>query len=413
MATKQRYERKLRDIPELVEKLRDEQKRSRDYMAQQDGLQLHMDAEGALELELKRPSGNLSFGLMEQAHMQVAERLGIPASYYRRMLEGAGDKMLKEDRGLLVDNVNYWLLREGKKKRLVRTIDGNLRSYLSNRYRPISHLDLVTQVVQVASNMLPANSERNWALGARCFDFTLDSKRLDVCFVNPRWGVDLEKISGAMAGLVIDEAGIPQHEAFREFKPEDLDEGGLYRGRRDNGTAWLFPAMRVRNSETGHGGMEASSMMFEGACLNGSVRGIGISRIHLGRELDENELWSTDTMQKINRVIFAQVKDITLATFKPSGLLTIALKFKGLQQFEINPRKAADQIVELHGMTEEIRDEILDAYMATTQARGTLFDFQRGVTAAAHAFRIEQPAVASQLEEIGGDILERGMLALK
>lgn len=407
-----KYERGLKEIPELVERLRSERARQKDYMVHHMSTQMITEVRDAKEstsgalLRIQRKGAEpMALGIMEQAHLQIAAKTEIPTNYYRRMLGGSHD-----DRGLMCENVNHWLSKEPQKKRMIRTIDGEVRAFLSSKYRPISHLDLVTQLVQVATNQIGASADRNWAEGARCFAWDLSPLKMDVCFVNPRWGIDLEAM--VKTGLQHPEGTSFDNNSFREFGPEELGPDGFYTGRKDPGTGWIFPAIRMRNSETGHGGMSVAIMLFEGACLNGSVFGASVAKVHLGKELEEVDLWSAETMQKMNRLIFSQVRDITLATFKPEGLMKVARKFKGLEVIEVDARKAADQIVELNGLTEEVRDEILDAYFEMTKHRGNLFDLQRGITAAAHIFREAQPDLATQLEEIGGDILERGAKAL-
>ena len=76
-------------------------------------------------------------------HQQLGDYAGIPKQYY--------DKLLATDKGVLADNVNLWL---GKKpateRRMVRTLDGNVRALLSDRYNRIDNYE----VADVAMNIL-------------------------------------------------------------------------------------------------------------------------------------------------------------------------------------------------------------------------------------------------------------------
>ena len=67
------------------------------------------------------------------AHRQIGTHLKIPAAYY--------DRMLSDYPELLAENVNSWFQREPT-QRMVRTLDGTVRAFLSNRYgsllRPLS-----------------------------------------------------------------------------------------------------------------------------------------------------------------------------------------------------------------------------------------------------------------------------------
>ena len=84
------------------------------------------------------------------AHRQIGTHLKIPAAYY--------DRMLSDYPELLAENVNSWFQREPT-QRMVRTLDGTVRAFLSNRYRRIDNLD-------IAEIVLPQLSHRS---GLRTF----------------------------------------------------------------------------------------------------------------------------------------------------------------------------------------------------------------------------------------------------
>ena len=58
------------------------------------------------------------------AHRQIAARLEIPAKYY--------DRMRTEAPQMLAKNVNHWLHAQPE-TRMIRTLDGNVRAFLSDR----------------------------------------------------------------------------------------------------------------------------------------------------------------------------------------------------------------------------------------------------------------------------------------
>ena len=67
------------------------------------------------------------------AHRQIGTHLCIPAAYYDRMREERPD--------LLAYNANTWFKQESS-QRMLRTLDGSARAYLSNRYRRIDNIDI-------------------------------------------------------------------------------------------------------------------------------------------------------------------------------------------------------------------------------------------------------------------------------
>jgi hypothetical protein len=99
-----------------------------DYVADTRNLEMINTAEGA---QLAMQNGTLhTMQVGPLAHRQIGERLGIPAKYYDRMLADAPD--------LLMSNVNNWFKQEPE-KRLIRTLDGRARAFLSDRYQRIDN----------------------------------------------------------------------------------------------------------------------------------------------------------------------------------------------------------------------------------------------------------------------------------
>ena len=413
--------RKLVDIPELVERLRDEKSRQKDYLADQGSMEVSVatnivvgaDKQPKEVPEFRLSLGNgVNVGVLDQAHGQIAGKLDIPKRYYDRMLKG-----IKEDVDLLADNVNHWLEKQGKKRRLIRTIDGLTRAYLGSRYRPLSHLDVVTQAVMVVTGQEPDSHDQPWAKGARCFSWALNPMKLDVEFVNPCITVDLNHLD--------------QGFKIEDFK-HDKDNGGggtgfVYAGHgiqessngaqggwwHKPGTLRVMPTVRISNSETGHGGLTVTAGLYEAICDNTSHIGQSLAQIHIGGELKEDELWSPETQQKINAVIFSKVRDVTRNAFNPELLLTWAKRFKGLEEVQVhNVKEAVGHVIELGGLNEDLRDDILAAYHGMTEARGNLFDLQRAVTGTAHVIREKDADIAGKLEDLGGLMIEWGAKVL-
>ena len=61
--------------------------------------------------------------------------------------------MLQEEPGLLADNVNRWLHKGEPTQRLLRTIDGRARAFLSNRYRCIDNFEIAQAVLPIIMGM--------------------------------------------------------------------------------------------------------------------------------------------------------------------------------------------------------------------------------------------------------------------
>lgn len=123
-----------------------------DYLVNTDSLKLepynsqvylHMyDEKGAEPVE--------PMEINQVAHRQLGSRLKIPASYY--------DRMLTEHPALLADNVNAWFQKEPA-TRMLRTMGGTVRAFLSNRYRRIDNIEIAKIVLPIIGQMEGARFE--------------------------------------------------------------------------------------------------------------------------------------------------------------------------------------------------------------------------------------------------------------
>jgi len=415
----------LKDIPALVEVLDEQQSKIRDLIVPSS--LVRMDAEEApseptvdgeeprkrLVLSVIEKDGERAYGIQEQVHAQIASKLGIHGRYYSRMREVAVP--------LLLENVNYWLKEEADSKRLVRLLAGDVRAVLSDRYRPISHYDVVRTAVHVITGRDgDAGAERPWARGAKCFGWRLTPTHLDVCLVNPGILFDLKNPDNGVQQVDPEEmtrgegGGTDLVYAGRHVQSEDPRQGGWFL-RPDWGRDhhMVFPACRIRNSETGHGGLYIQPGLYEAVCDNTAWIGTNLAERHLGKTLEEDDVLSPETYRKMNAVIFSKTADVVRSVFEPAELERYCRKFLGLLGEEIEVKEAAELIVKLPGMTEEIGAEILKAYKPVGR-KDTAFDLQRAVTAAArdmHA-KADHADRAYLLEELGGDMIERGMRAI-
>lgn len=94
--------------------------------------------------------GSERYRLQGQALDQIAARVRAPANYLRRCPPE-----------LLAENLNYWLERmEGEL--LVRFDGDEVRALLSDRYRPVSHLEVVHSLLRTC----PAEAPVRWEMDA-------------------------------------------------------------------------------------------------------------------------------------------------------------------------------------------------------------------------------------------------------
>jgi hypothetical protein len=389
--------RKLRDIPELVNTLKGLQERFWDKIVPQGRMKAVVE-DGKVVLRVAMNGDSGVYGIADQVHPQLCSKeFKVGARYYKRLQAEAPE--------LLCTNLNHWLSEAQEVNRLVRFDGTDLRAFLSDRYRPLDNLDILTQAVRVIQG-LDGNEgqEKPWARGAVCFGWTMSPTHMNVLLANPKMVVDLNHIERGVQTGTFDLSAWKDgdHEWLR---PEINGNGG--------GSHLVCPSARVKNSETGHGGLAVFGGGLESVCANTAWMGKNFAQVHLGKTLQESDVDSEGTIRKMNELIYSRVADAVRAVFDPASFLALCEKFVGLKKEALSDVKdAVSRIVKIPGMTEDLRDDILASYRPMDERAPTTFDLQRAVTHAAHAVRENDSEKAFALEELGGKMIERGLAAI-
>ncbi|HUK07324.1 MAG TPA: hypothetical protein VLX09_05600, partial [Stellaceae bacterium] len=199
--------------------------------------------------------GQGAFGVTDLALTQVGDRVGIPTKYVRRMQTEAP--------ALLAANVNHWF-RERHETRMVRTLDGKARAFLSNRYARIDNLDVAEVALPVLGNVS----------GLRVVSCEVTEHRLYIKAVTDR--VRREITSRRVGDIV--EAGV-----------------------------------MISNSEVGLGSVLVTPFAYFLACTNGAVREGGKRWNHIGRHAAEQDdiyaLLTDETKAADDKALLLKVRD--------------------------------------------------------------------------------------------------------
>lgn len=129
--------------------------------------------------------GEQEYGITDTAHSQIGTYLGIPSGYY--------NKMRRESPQLLTENVNHWLHRTMPADKMVRTLDGNVRAFLTDKYKIIDNM----QVLRVA---LPIISALNGASIESC---EVTESNMYIKIVSERLKKEVRKGDIVQAGVII------------------------------------------------------------------------------------------------------------------------------------------------------------------------------------------------------------------
>ena len=320
-----------------------------DYLVNTENL--HMETcDGIPVLRLLDESGTdrvEPLDILPTAHRQMSAYLNIPWKYY--------DRMCQENIGLLAQNVNTWL-QKGPEHRMIRTIDGRARAFLSNRYRRIDNIDIAQITLPILEAMPDAIFE----------SYNLSDDYMYIKVVNPR--------------------------LTDEVVPGDIVQAGVV----------------ISNSETGQGAVCIQPLIYRLACSNGmTVNEARARRNHIGRvsSADENLLiYSKETLAADDKAFIMKVQDTVKAAVDEARFAKILDKLRESTDKKLNTTDLP-AVVKLAsssmGITEAESDGVLQRLIEGTDY--TLYGLANAVTR--HSQDVESYDRASKLEEIGYQIV--------
>ncbi len=204
----------------------------------------------------------------------LAEKLGIPSQYLRRMRE--------EHVGLLDLNVNTWLGDEPAKRYLIRTLRGAgdqpgiARALLSEKYKITDNLDVLMAVL---------DGIRRTGVHTQVSRCDLTERRMYV------------------------KVGSPEVAAYA---PRLLaDYRSPFSGLRGADNPLVFAGFVISNSEVGHGSFSVTPQITIQVCDNGmTFTRDAMREVHLGGRLDDGVIrWSSDTRDVALDLVVKQARD--------------------------------------------------------------------------------------------------------
>ena len=227
-----------------------------------------------------------SYAVNDVADGQIADKLGIPLPYLRRIHADAVD--------LYDANVNGWLARTDRRF-LIRVLRGGngsgvVRAVLSDKYSRIDHLDVL---------MAALDGIRDSGVPVVIDGADLSERRMSVRVYSP----DVQ----AMAPRLL--AG------YRS--PFD--------GRPGADLPVVWGGFLISNSETGFGAFTIAPRLHVQVCSNGLVMNASaLRRTHLGSAHDGDDgvvTWSQATTTKILELITSRTRD-AVAAYLDAGYVT-------------------------------------------------------------------------------------------
>lgn len=332
-------------LPELAEELQRQSEAKRDFISDTRELTM-MNGTELLISGQRVDDAHPEFGMRELAHDQIGRHLAIPSVYY--------DRLRREQPQLLDTNVNT-LLHAAPARRMVRTLDGQVRAFLSDRYRRLDNDDL-------AQVILPVLGE-------------IPDVQFPSCEVT-----DTRLYIKALA---------PRVQA--EVKPGDIVQAGVI----------------VKNSEVGLGSLSIEGLIFRLVCSNGMVSGDAVRRYHVGRQVEGDdaayEIFADETMRADDRAFWLKIRDMTRAAVSESRFQTVVHRLRlSTDTPELaNPTAGVTEIAKRFALTEAERESVLQHLIRGGDL--TQYGAINAVTRAAQD--VESYDRSVELETFGGAML--------
>ena len=293
--------------------------------------------------------GNLtSYGITGIAHRQIGSYLGIPASYY--------DRMKTKNPTLLTENVNAWLTEASGSKRMLRTLDGNARALLSDRYRRIDNWEIASAVLPIIGGIEDARVE----------SCELTDSRMYIKVVSPRTQAEVKVGDPVQAGVI------------------------------------------VTNSEVGHGSVSVRPLIYRLVCSNGMVAASGaVRKYHIGRVNEANDdlsIFRDETIQASDKAFLMRLEDSVRAAVSQASFDKIVDQMREAAEARIKA-DAVPQVIELaskeYSFTENEGKGILGHLIEGGDL--SLYGLANAVTR--HAQDVESYDRSTELEAAGYQII--------
>lgn len=313
----------------------------------------------------------------------IADRLGIPSKYLRRMRD-------ENQLPLLDANVNTWLGATPGRRFLIRgflgdgSTDGIARACLSNAYGVTDNLDLLLGVLGgarsagVGLDVISADiSERRMRVRVACPEVAALAPVLLAGYRSPFDGADPDRVRAL--------------EAHGWLKPEDRPV--------------VHAGFVLGNSETGHGGWFLAPEFVVKACTNGlTIKADKIGGVHLGARMDEGVIdWSEDVRRKNLELIVAQAKDAVERFVSPAYIEAKLAEIEEKAGAKVaEPTSVLERVGKQFNFSKDEQDAILADFISGGQL--TSGGVMQAVTSVAQ--RITDPDRAGELSDVALDVLE-------
>ena len=304
------------------------------------------------KLSMNMPDGE--FSLHDNAIGQLADRMEIPQRYLRNL--AGGELWARQLAATVLNEHSGWTERS---RVLVRTVGQQVRGVLSDSYRRLNSVEILTAFVQEAAGQ----------------------------------------------GAVIADAYMNDTKVWAEtILPQPLVVPTL-----NNGDVIIFAGARFSTSDYGDGAVDMRAFLLNGACLNGMVRESVMKQVHLGSKLPDNLAISQRTYELDTATTVSAVRDLTKGLFSREALERKAYEIQGASEIEVDLENEINKLVKSSALQKQEGKEVEKLLMKNNpedgvQGGATLWKLTQAITA--HARELS-PERSRELHEISGALMNR------
>lgn len=303
-------------------------------------------------LVMNMPDGQ--FNLHPNAVSQVAERMGIPTKYLRQL--ATGSTWEQQLAAYVLNEHSGWTQRS---RVLVRSVGQEVRAILSDSYRRLNSVEIITAFVEEAAKQ-----------GAVIADAFMSDTKV--------WA----------------ETILPQPFTVPTAK---------------NGDVIIFAGARFSTSDYGDGAVDMRTFLLNGACTNGMVRESIMKQVHLGSKLPDNLALSEETYALDTRTTVSAVRDLTAGLYSKDTIMRKAMEIQGASEIEVDFDHELRSLVKKGDLLKQEKAEVEKVLMRNdpndgVQGGATLWKLTQAITA--HARDLD-PQRSRELHEISGALLNR------
>ena len=303
-------------------------------------------------LAMNMPDGQ--FSLHDNAISQLADRMGVPQRYLRTL--ASGEAWSRQLAAHLLNEHSGWTQRT---RVLVRTVGQQVRGVLSDSYRRLNSVQILTAFVQEAASQ-----------GAVISDAYMNDTKV--------WA----------------ETILPQPLVIPTAK---------------NGDVVIFAGARFSTSDYGDGAVDRRAFLLNGACLNGMVRESVMKQVHLGSKLPDNIALSQQTYEYDTKTTVSAVRDLTRGLYSPDAIRQKAYEIQGASEMEVDLEKEVKKLTKDGWLLKAEGQEVEKLLMKNdpedgVQGAATLWKLTQAITA--HARELA-PERSRELHELSGHLLSR------